>query len=59
MTNEDGQDSEKGEMRLMWIGSGVIVLIILGVMGLGMIFHPAPEPESTELSSQPRAAPAQ
>jgi hypothetical protein len=57
MTNQDGQDSDKGETRLMWIGSGVIVLIILGVMGLGMLFHPAPAPDSTELSSQSRSAP--
>src|SRR5262249_46085990 len=54
--NEDRSD--KNEMRLMWIGSGVIVLLILGLMGYNMIFNSNMPPDSTEMSSQSRTAPA-
>jgi hypothetical protein len=32
MTSQD--DEEKENMRIVWIGSGLIVLIILGMIGL-------------------------
>ena len=35
MANQD--DEEFQNMRLMWIGSGVIVLFIVGLMGLNML----------------------
>ena len=57
MTNQDDENREKGEMRYMWIGTGAIVLFILGLMGYNMMFnHDAST--STELSSQSRPAPA-
>jgi hypothetical protein len=31
---------KKSEMRVMWIMSAVIVLIILGLMGFNMLTHP-------------------
>jgi hypothetical protein len=49
-------------MRMMWIFSGVIVLIILGGMGANMLFHQDTSSgggNSTELSSQSRQAPQQ
>jgi hypothetical protein len=33
------QNDDKREMRLMWIASAVVVLIILGGMGINMLFH--------------------
>ena len=55
MTNQDNE--EKQNMRLMWIGSGVIVLFIVGLMGLnvlGIIGHSGTS--STDMSSQSRPA---
>jgi hypothetical protein len=31
------EEKEKGEMRIMWIGSAVIVLLILAAMGFNML----------------------
>ena len=45
-------------MRLMWIGSGVIVLLILGLMGYNTMYNGNMAPDSTEMSSQSRTAPA-
>ena len=43
----------------MWIGSGVIVLLILlGLMGYNMMFNANMPPDSTEMPSQSRTAPA-
>jgi hypothetical protein len=57
-TSNNDDDSDKSEMRLMWIGSGVIVLIILGLMGYNMMYNGNMAPDSTEMSSQSRTAPA-
>jgi hypothetical protein len=54
MTNQN--DEEKENMRVMWIASGVIVLIILGLMGMSMLSNTSTGP--TEMSSQSRTAPA-
>jgi hypothetical protein len=54
MTSQD--DEEKENMRIMWIASGVIVLLILGMMGLSMLSDTGTG--STEMSSQSRSAPA-
>jgi hypothetical protein len=54
MTSQD--DEEKENMRIMWIGSGLIVLFILGMMGLSMLSDTSTGP--TEMSSQSRPAPA-
>jgi len=55
MTNQD--DEEKRNMRIMWIASGVVVLFIVGLMGLGMLGNPSTSP--TDMSSQSRTAPTQ
>ena len=56
MTNQN--DEEKQNMRMMWIGSGVIALFIVGLMGLnmlGIIGHSGTS--QTDMSSQSRPAP--
>jgi hypothetical protein len=40
MADQDERNTEKSEMRVMWIMTGVIVLIILGMMGWNMLTHP-------------------
>ena len=32
-------NTEKSEMRIMWIASAVTVLVILGAMGINMLMH--------------------
>jgi len=56
MTNQDDEDEDKQNMRIMWMASGVIVLFILGMMGLSMLSDTGTGP--TEMSSQSRPAPA-
>jgi hypothetical protein len=57
-SDEEIQAREAKEMRLMWIGSGVIVLLILGLMGANWLMNPHLPPDSTEMSSQSRTTPA-
>ena len=33
------QNDDKGEMRMMWIASAAVVLLILGAMGINMLVH--------------------
>jgi hypothetical protein len=40
MTDQRERNTEKSEMRVMWIMTAVIVLIILGLMGMNMLTHP-------------------
>ena len=40
MPDQNQLNNEKTEMRVMWIMSAVVVLIILGMMGLNMLTHP-------------------
>jgi hypothetical protein len=37
MTNQPQPNTEKSEMRVMWIGSFAIVLLLLGAMGINML----------------------
>ena len=57
MSEQDDQARDKREMRMMWIFSAVIVLIILGGMGANMLFHHDTTSGATDLSSQSRKAP--
>jgi hypothetical protein len=57
-TNEVDPNADSKEMRLMWIGSGVIVLLILALMGYNMMYNGNMPPDATEMSSQSRTAPA-
>jgi hypothetical protein len=49
MTNQE--DEDKRNMRMMWVASGLIALLIVGLMLA--IGDPTP-PASTDLSSQSR-----
>ena len=59
MTNQDDKNRDKGEMRIMWIGSAAVVVIILALMGYNMWAHPNAGVDPAEPSSQSRTAPAQ
>jgi hypothetical protein len=37
MADQPDQNTEKSEMRVMWIGSLAIVLLLLGAMGINML----------------------
>jgi hypothetical protein len=37
MANQSDPTNEKDEMRVMWIGSIAIVLLLLGAMGINML----------------------
>lgn len=39
MTDQEKQDIEKSDNRMMWIATAVIVLILVGGMGANMLFH--------------------
>jgi hypothetical protein len=48
-----GQNNEKSEMRIMWIFSAAVVVVILGAMGINMLIHHdtnAATPETTQSS---------
>jgi len=57
MTNDYDPDKEKREMRIMWMFSAGVVLLILGLMVGNMILNPERVWEPTEISSQSRPAP--
>jgi hypothetical protein len=55
MTNQD--DEDKKNMRIMWIASGVIALVIIGLMFTIGAPTPATNP-ATDISSQSRKSPS-
>jgi len=57
MSEQDDLERDKREMRMMWIFSAVIVLIIVGGMGANVLFHQDTSNAPSELSSQSRQAP--
>jgi hypothetical protein len=57
MTNQNDPNTEKSEMRWMWIGSAAIVLLILGAMGINMLISRDTSTGSTETSSQSGTVP--
>ena len=36
---ENSEEKDRREQRMMWIFSGAIVVLILGAMGANMLFH--------------------
>ena len=61
MTEDQEQAARnKREMRVMWIFSGAVVLLILGAMGANMRWgsHTYTGEPATDISSQSRTAPA-
>jgi hypothetical protein len=56
MTSPNDPNTEKNEMRVMWIGSAAIVLLILAAMGANMLIAHSTS-TSTETSSQSSTVP--
>jgi hypothetical protein len=52
MADQRDPNTEKSEMRVMWIGSIVIVLLLLGAMGVNMLITQGTSTSSTEPSIQ-------
>jgi hypothetical protein len=52
MADQRDPNTEKSEMRVMWIGSIVIVLLLLGAMGINMLIAHGTSTSSTETSFQ-------
>lgn len=59
MANHDEDNQEKSDMRGMLILSAIIVFLIVGGMGLNVMFHKNAATGPTETSSQSRMAPAE
>jgi flagellar basal body-associated protein FliL len=57
MTSPNDPNTEKNEMRVMWIGSAAIVLLLLAAMGINMLISHNTSTGSTETSSQSSTAP--
>jgi hypothetical protein len=47
MANQPDPNSEKSEMRVMWIGSFAIVVVLLGAMGINMLMTDNTSTETT------------
>ena len=50
------RNDDKREMRMMWITSAAVVLVILGAMGINMLIHHGTSAATPEASSQPTTA---
>ena len=57
MANPEDANKEKGEMRIMWIGSAAIVLLILVAMGINMLVAHNTGAGSVETGSQSATVP--
>jgi hypothetical protein len=53
MANQPDLNAEKSEMRVMWIGTLAIVLLLLGAMGINMLVTHTPPAGSVQSSVQP------
>ena len=53
MANQPDPNAEKSEMRMMWIGSIAIVLLLLGAMGINMLMTHNTATGSVQSSVQP------
>jgi hypothetical protein len=52
MTNQNDPNTEKNEMRVMWIASAAIALLILAAMGINVLIHHDTNASIIEPSSQ-------
>jgi hypothetical protein len=58
MANPDDSNKEKGDMRIMWIASAAIVLLILVAMGINMLItHDTSPGSSAETTNHAAALP--
>ena len=51
------QNDDKREMRMMWIASAVIALLILGAMGINMLVHHETSAAPTQTTQSPAEPP--
>jgi hypothetical protein len=59
MANEANPNTEKNEMRVMWIGPAAILLLLLGAMGINMLMTHntsagSPEPSAQSDTASPK-----
>jgi flagellar basal body-associated protein FliL len=47
------QNNDKSEMRIMWIATAAVVLVILGAMGINMLVHHDTNAATPETSQSP------
>jgi hypothetical protein len=52
MALQPDPNTEKSEMRVMWIGSLAIVLVLLGAMGINMLMTRNTSPGAVETTGQ-------
>jgi flagellar basal body-associated protein FliL len=57
MADQKDPNTEKSEMRVMWIGSVAIVLLLLAAMGINMLITHDTSASSTESSNQSGTVP--
>jgi hypothetical protein len=57
MVNQPDPNTEKSEMRVMWIGSLAIVLVLLGAMGINMLMAHNTSTGTAETPGQLGASP--
>jgi hypothetical protein len=58
MANPEHSNKEEGEMRIMWIASAAIVLLILVAMGINMLIaHGSSPGSSTETTNHAATLP--
>ncbi len=51
------QNNDKREMRMMWIFTAAVVLLILGAMGINMLVHHETNAATPETSQSPTESP--
>ena len=57
MVNQPDPNTEKTEMRVMWIGSLAIVLVLLGAMGINILMAHNTSTGTVETTGQSDASP--
>jgi hypothetical protein len=58
LEQKEQTNTDKNDMRAMWIASAVIVLIILGGMGINMLIHHDTSTDSMSATGQAQTAPS-
>ncbi len=57
MANQPDPNTEKSEMRVMWIGALAILLLLLGAMGINMLMTHNTSTGAVETTGQSGASP--
>jgi hypothetical protein len=51
------QNDDKREMRMMWIASAAVLLLILGAMGINVLIHHGTSAATVETTQSPTEPP--